>query len=646
MSEPRRVVVFLCRCATHIADYIDLEALASWTASQEGVVAVETVSLLCAPQGKEVFREIVTRHAPEAILIAACSPRMHFETFATILESIDINRGRLLFCNIREQCAWVTPDRNEATEKAKALLRAALRRSCFVEELPRRTMTVNPDVCIIGGGMAGITAARLLARAERKVYLVEKEISLGGGVIRTEEIAPKMECAPCLLAPELDALKHEPRIEVIAGAEVTDVLGFFGNFTVRVRKRPRYVKSSCIGCEACFEACPVEVPHAFHAGLGKRKAIYTLFGGAVPPMAAIDPEHCLHLREGSCGACKPLCPFDAIDFEEKEEKLDLRVGALLLAIGCSYAEIPSSWRGIPSVYTLFEFERLAASNGPTGGKIRCANGRPPTYAAVIDLASVTAGRDGRAFWPEFSTLQAIKVGALLRHKVEGVRVYQLHAGLALSDPATHAFYQAQVEAGTRFLLCQDLASLSLQSSGDRVRITLKDLPPFEVDLVVLCCGYAPSGEAKQWAETLQMDLEESGWFRPDHPILHPTGTVIDGIYVIGSAGGPCRLPEAVTRARAAVGDLLGKLIPGREIELERMTSWIDPERCAGCRLCQKACPYKAIEYHPSQRISEVNEAICRGCGVCAATCPGGVITMRYFSDRQIGSEVEGLTRGG
>jgi heterodisulfide reductase subunit A len=647
-KKQKKTVLFLCKCSTNIANFIDLDSITEWAIKTGDFDDVQSHNLLCSPDSKQSYETFLVEKNPECIIVAACSPKMHEKTFQELAEKKGMNMSQVQIVNIREQCAWVTKDKDASTEKAKALINAAVKRAWMAETLEKRTMQVNPDMLVIGGGIAGIEAALCAAQAGRKVVIVDKEISLGGAVIKTEDIAPSMECAPCVLAPRLAAVKDDPNIRVITNAEITDVLGFYGNFTVRIHKKARYVEESCIGCESCFEVCPVEVKSAFHLGLGTRKAIYTLFPGSVPAAAAIDTQHCKHFIDDSCDACKGVCPFNSVDFEQQDERIEIQVGAVIVATGFESGD-PSSieglgYRKLENVYTLSEFERMASSNGPYGGEIKLRNGNKPSSLAVIHCAG-SMRDDGLAYCSGICCVGAAKVGEFLHKQVPDARVFNIHNDLVFPDPKDFEFYKRQQKEGTEFIRCLDLTSLKLSEKNGSIRFEAQGIDTFEVDMVVLATGIQPPSGTEKLAEILNVDLEKNGFFKPDHLFLHATGATLDGIYIAGCAAGPCNIATSVTRAQAAAGDALSKLIPGREIELEIMTAIVNEEKCAGCKLCTSVCPYKAITYDPDENVSRVNEAICRGCGTCAATCPSGAVKAKHFTDDQIYAEIGGLIHG-
>ncbi len=642
-----RTILFLCKCAGNISNSVDFEKIKKWSRQRGGITSIVTGNLLCSPKEKIAFANIIKKGPIKSIIVAACSPKLHEKTFQEIGEEQGVNISRVQMANIREQCAWVTEDPEYAVEKAIKIINAAIERSKYSENLEKPTMKVNPDVLVIGGGIAGINAAQTLSKTGRKVYLVEREISVGGSLIKIEEVAPNMECSPCMLAPLLSDVRDDPNIEIITNAEVTEVKGFFGNFTARVTKKPRYIEESCIGCEECFEVCPVSVKNDFHLGLGERKAVYTLFPGSVPAAAAISREECRHFSDEACSECVAACAFESINFDQQEEELSIEIGAIVLATGFKTGELndfPNLGSGrLDNVYTTPEFERLASSNGPTGGHISLKNGEAASSIAVIHCAG-SMSKESIPYCSGVCCTNALKVGELAREKNPETEVYNIHNDLVFSTPGEFSFYKKQEEAGTNFIKCGDLSSITIEKSAADGKITVKmdQAEPIEVDMVVLSTGLLPAKGTAELAEILNLDFDENGFFIADHEILNPTGSVLDGIYIAGCAAGPTAVPGSITRAKAAAGDILSRLIPGQEIELEIMTSVIDEEICSGCKLCIAVCPYKAILFDSYKKVSRINEAICRGCGTCTAACPGGASKAKHFTDDQIYAEIGGL----
>ena len=647
MEKPK-IALFLCECSTNISNFIDLPVVANWAEGTEDFCFIEVCNLLCSPDGKKSFAEKLVEHKPDGIIVAACSPKLHEKTFQDVAEKVGINMSRVQMANIRENVSWVTKDKKNATEKAKAMIKAALRRVILAEDLEKVTMEVISDILIIGGGIAGIEAALTASKAGRKVYLVEKDVSLGGSVIKTEEVAPNMECSPCLLAPRLSEIRDDPNITVLANSEITDVLGFYGNFVVKVHKKARYVDETCIGCEACFDVCPVTLKSEFHLGLGNRKAIYALFPGSVPAAAVIDSDHCKHFIDNSCNACVSACPFGSINFDEKDEELEINVGALVVATGSKDGDVSNfdelGYEKIENVYTLPEFERLASSNGPFSGKIQLRNGEQPLSVAVIHCAG-SLRDDGIPYCSGTCCVGATKVGELVRKQIPEAKVFNIHNDLVFVGPKENDFYRKQVEEGTKFIKCLDLKTVQIKGKGNKITISGDGFNSIEVDMIVLSTGLEPACGTNELADMLNIDLRKDGFFKADHDLLNETGSALEGVYIAGCSAGPCNVATSVTRARSAVGDIISKLVPGREIELEIMTSVIDEEKCGGCKLCISVCPYKAIIFDEEENISIVTEAICRGCGTCVASCPSGAAKAKHFTDGQIYAEIGGLLHG-
>lgn len=649
MSQPTaRCGLFLCRCGANIADFVDLPQLESWAKERGDLCFVETHDLLCSPAGKTFVEDTIRAHSPDTVVVAACSPKMHEKTFGDAAQNAGLNMARVAMANVREQCAWVTADKAQATRKAQSLIAAGIARAARQEDLEPRFMECLTDLVVIGGGIAGMEAALAGANAGRTVTIIEREISLGGSLIKTEEVAPAMECSPCLLAPRLAQIKEHPNIRVVTQAEVTDVIGFYGNFTVRARRKARYVKESCIGCEMCFEVCPASVTSAFHLGLGQHKAVYTAFPGSVPAAAAIDRSACLHFTDQSCDACVSVCPFGSIDFEDQDEDLEFKAGAVIVATG--YDTVDPTGIGrlgfgvIDDVYDMPQFERIASSNGPYGGEIRLRDGRTPGSLAVIHCVGSLCA-DGLPYCSGICCTLAAKAGELFRKKIPGATVTSIHDRLVFDGPAANRFFRRQIEEGTKFLRVWDLCSVSVERTPQGLRVSANGMEPITVDMVVLATGMIAHPTNAALAGLCNTEVDAFGFLKPDHGVLHATGTTIDGIYAAGCVSSPCDSATAVSRAHAAVGHALSRLVPGRQIELEVLTCSIDAERCAGCKLCVAVCPYKAIAYDREKAVSVITEAICRGCGTCAATCPAGAASAKHFTDTQIYAELGGVLHG-
>lgn len=278
-----RIGVYVCECGPNIKDAMDLDKVVKFAQGLDNVVLAKPFRLLCSEEGKELVRKDIKEHNLTRVVIAACSPKEHEHTFKETLRKAGLNPFLLQIANIREQCAWVIKDNSLATDKAKAMIAAAVKRVVYHEPLEIKEIECLPDVLVVGAGIAGTSAALTLAQKNRKVYLVEKLPSIGGKATRYEAIFPTLECSSCVLNPGLDEILHNERIELLTLAEVQEALGFYGNFAVKVNKKARFVDiETCIGCGACLEVCSVKVKNEYNEGLDERGAIYIPYAGALP----------------------------------------------------------------------------------------------------------------------------------------------------------------------------------------------------------------------------------------------------------------------------------------------------------------------------------------------------------------------------
>ncbi len=552
--------------------------------------------------------------------------------------------------NLREQCSWVHEDKAAATRKAASLIQAGLHRLRKHDPLEQASMEAESAVLVLGAGVAGIEAALVAAQKGRKVYIVEKDPCLGGHANRYEEVFPAMECGSCMLEPKLDELLHNEDITVLPHSVLKDVVGFHGNFTATVLKKARYVDANaCFGCDECMKACPVKgITDDFAEGLQTRSAIYIPYPGALPNVALIDTDHCLRFKGDQCTACADACPFGAVDFTQKDEELELPVGAFVLATGFTTfdaGKIPQLGYGtVPEVYDGLEFEALLNSGGPTGGEIRMKNGEVPRSIAFIHCVG-SRSEEHDDYCSGTCCMYTMKFAHLAHAKLPNAEIIDIHSHLSIAGKGYYELLRKVTSEGMEIVRTVNPSKIRVRE-GDGTRVV--EVPHgmgtrrITADMVVLSTAMEPSADAQRLAELFEVDLDSYGFVQEGHGRLGAVTTNIEGVYAAGSVRAPGDIQAAVTEGAAASGKILHSLIPGQKIDLESRVAWSDPDRCGGCKMCVSMCPYKAIHYDPVEKVSTVNQALCHGCGTCVSACPGGAMESRHFSNGQIFAEIEGL----
>jgi heterodisulfide reductase subunit A len=302
MEEEVKIGVYICHCGLNIAGTVDSEGVAKYAGTLPNVAIARDYKYMCSDPGQDLIKNDIKELGINRVVVASCSPRMHEPTFRKACQEAGLNPYLYEHANIREHCSWPhAGDKNRATEKAKDLVRAAIRRVYYQEPLEIKEVPVNPNVLVVGGGIAGIQAALDIADGGKKVYMVERDASIGGHMIQLDRTFPTLDCSECILTPKMTDTGHHPNIELMTNSEVEEVSGYIGNFKVKIRKKPRYVDIiKCNSCGECAKVCPVEVPDEFEMGLHMRKAAYLPLPQAVPAAFAID-------KKGTA-PCRIACP--------------------------------------------------------------------------------------------------------------------------------------------------------------------------------------------------------------------------------------------------------------------------------------------------------------------------------------------------
>lgn len=416
----------------------------------------------------------------------------------------------------------------------------------------------DTPVLVIGAGIAGIEASLLLANSGRKVYLVERTSYLGGNVIKFEEVFPNMDCATCMIAPKQQELLANENIELLRLSQVEAVQGSSGDFAVKVRKKAGYVDlENCIGCSACFDPCPVEVDNEFEEGLSKRKAIYIPCAGALPNVPVIDTENCLRFKGKDCKACQEACMFEAIDYTQQDEELEIKVGAIVVATGFKSFD-PSKitqygYKKLGDVYSAMEVERICASNGPTQGQIVTKSGEPPKSVAIIHCV----GREEKGYCSSVCCMASLKLSHFLKKKLPEVKITQFYSDLCIAGKAYQSFYEEVKESGVDFIRAK-VTEVSQSGKGLDIKYETEDGKgnTLTADMVVLNPALEPAADSSKLAEILNIPQGKEGFFSEKEPDLTSVATAQDGIFIAGCAQGPKDITDTVAEAEATAGKIL------------------------------------------------------------------------------------------
>ncbi|HIW15066.1 MAG TPA: CoB--CoM heterodisulfide reductase iron-sulfur subunit A family protein [Firmicutes bacterium] len=659
-----KIGVFVCHCGSNIAGTVDVEKVAAAARTIPGVVVACDYRYMCSEAGQETITKAIREYGLDGVVVCSCSPRMHEATFRRAAEREGLNPYMVEIANIREQCSWIHKNREEATEKAIVLMRAAVAKVKRDTPLTAGRSGVTRRALVIGGGIAGLSTALDVANAGYEVDIVEKEPTIGGKMAQLDKTFPTLDCSACILTPKMVEAAQNENINLYTYSEVEKVSGYVGNFTVTIRKKARFVREDrCTGCGACMEKCPSrKAKNEFNCGLNTRSAIYIPFAQAIPNVAVIDAQHCLKLQTGKCGVCEKVCAAGAIDYTQQDELIQREYGAIVAATGFQpirpYQFGEYGYGRYPDVITSLELERLMNAAGPTDGELRCpSDGRKPKNIVFIQCVG-SRGQTCRdkSYCSKICCMYTAKHAMLIRDHWPDMDVHVFYIDVRTPGKNFDEFYRRAAEEyqvdyrkGQVGKIYEEDGHLMVQGSD-----LLEDrqvLMP--ADLVVLAVAVEPSPDARKLATMLTASMDNNDFFTEAHPKLRPVESPTAGIFLSGMCQGPKDIPETVSQAGAAAAKVIG-LLSKKELTANPCTAHPEEVRCNGCGECEKVCPYGAISYEEKElrvmgrrekrRVAVVNTALCQGCGACTVACPSGVMDLQGFSNRQILAEVDAICR--
>ncbi len=424
------------------------------------------------------------------------------------------------------------------------------------------------SVLVAGAGVAGIHAALNLANLGFKVYLLDKEAAIGGKMSQLYRTAED-NFALGAITPIILEASNNPNIQIMPLTQIEAVNGEPGAFTVSLKKAPRYVDIvKCVTCSLCWRACPVKVPSEFNYGLGTRNAIYMPYGGAAPNKPSIDPETCLNLNgKEKCTKCADVCPSNAINFNDKETMLELKVGALILTPGIEpFKDAPEvkafGYGKMANVLDNFQMDRLVSIYGPTAGELkRPSDGKIAKKIAFIQCVGSRkpeekkSGAQNLKYCSSICCMHAIRSSLTIKGRDESNDISIFHNDIMAIAKTNEDIYSEARQKAVQFIRSQVTSVSEVPDTKDvLIHYLSEDGKEADetFDLVVLSLGLVPSKEGIRLMKTLGIKLNAEQF--PELPEY--SRMALPGVAIAGSFRALADSPEAVADAQAAVMEVV------------------------------------------------------------------------------------------
>ncbi len=636
--------IFACGCGGLISDIIDPVRMGEELNKLKKSVGVRVVHpLLCGDDGRDVIRRAIERHGLDCVLVAGCPGTVNGGLFTSLASGAGLPGEMVLRLDIREGCAYPHRDSPaEAFRKAVNLIRMWTAWARIAAPLRPVVLPGRREVAVIGGGLAGMTAALELAESGVSVILIEKESHLGGNVARLNKVFPRMCDARCGLTYLYNRIREAGKVSVMTLSEAVALEGSAGKYALSVVERLRYVREGlCTGCGKCAEACPAEVPDEFNYGLGRHRAVRAPYPLDPVGVFVVNRRYC----PVGCRECERACPYGAVEPDRESRRHTLHIGSVVVATGWRPYPVEKVRRlgyGLfPDVITGMQMERLAAADGPTGGRLLCpGSGREARRVVFIQCAG---SRDAlhQPWCSAVCCTASIKQALYVKEKNPDCRVYVFYNDIRTPGEYEDIYVKAQ-QAGVIFVRTNPAEVSGVTGGG--LRIAAEDTlmgRVFETgaDLVVLAAGMAPGasilGTFYRGDETgLPPDrygLISPGGFHVGHRQCFPMESGSQGVYYAGCCQGPMDMESTVRSSLAAAGKVFKAAAP--EVAVSPLVAVVDRAGCDKCRRCLEECPYGVMQVD-ADGYPVPDGLFCRACHICMGSCPRQCINSQGAGIRQ------------
>ena len=587
MNEDVRVGVFVCDCGSNIAGFVNVPEVVEYSKGLKNVVFADEGKWSCSVDALASMQESIKENNLNRVVIASCTPRTHEPVFKKTVKEAGLNPYLLEFVSIREQVSWVHMNEPEAaTEKAKDLVKMGVAKAILLEEGKEIRLPVGKDCMIIGGGMAGMTAALNIAEQGFKAYIVEKQPQLGGILNRISSISHDHIDMPAaeIVKAKTDLVKANPNIKVYTSTEIESVDGYIGNYKVVLNANGETVNLDISTVIVATGMREVEPEGMFQCGSDPRVVTQLQLEGLIKVWNA----EC-GLRPG--GPCAPEGMRNGeggiTNFEIRNPKSEIRIQDVVI-INC-----------------------VGSKNEERGC---CTLGCPISVKNALAIKKIN----------------------------KDINVHILYRDLSMvKDEQIHL--QAAKAAGIKFVRFPDDRYPEVTKEDGRLSVNVFDLLlgseyKLHSDLLVLTVGFTGDETIDAIKGHLKVSTNKEGFFQERHIKLGPLDFPADGVALCGCAKNPKTLKET---CEEGIGAAMRASIPMKNgyIEAEGIVADIDLTNCNNCGICYKRCPYGAIKVDENEEPSVI-KALCKGCGLCAADCPKECITIVHYSDEQLLAQVE------
>ena len=441
-------------------------------------------------------------------------------------------------------------------------------------------------VLVVGGGVAGIQASLDLADSGFRVYLIDQSPSIGGVMAQLDKTFPTNDCSMCILSPKLVATGRHPNITILTNSEVAGLEGEAGSFEVKLRRKSRYIlEDKCTGCGDCAQKCPIVVLDSFNERLANRSAVYVKYPQAVPLKYMIDRERCI-----GCGTCQEICKAHAIQYDQDDSEVKLKVGSIILAPGFesfdARLKTEYGYGRFSNVVTSIEFERILSASGPYGGLVlRPSDGEIPKKIAFIQCVGSRDFQLGNNYCSAACCMYGMKEAVIAKEHTPS----KLDAKIFFMDMRSYgkefdAYYErAQGEWGIQFVRSRVAGVTEDPKTGNLFIHYVEDETPKteEFDMVILSTGMQPPKNVEKLAKSMGIKLNKYNFCETE--AFSPMETSKPGILVCGAFSAPKDIPESVAQASGAAAKAMsiiaserGTQITIREYPPERDVSEEEP----------------------------------------------------------------------